>query len=88
MDIDNLYYIGRKIIQRKYPWIDDLIFTHRYDDDTEDHLWSLEIFANKDFKEQEVFLDKHEVEIETEMKSLFNMIGPKDYEKFDRVTIF
>lgn len=88
MDIDNLYYIGRKIIQRKYPWIDDIIYIHRYDDNNGDHLWSMEIFAKEEFKKKEVFLDKYEVEIETEMKSLFNMIGPKDYEKFDRVTIF
>ena len=88
MDVKHLYYLGRKVIQKKYPWIDDLIFYHRYDNEDTIEYWSLEIWPKPGFREKEVFLDKYEAEIENEMKSLFSMLGPKSYEQFDKVTIW
>ena len=87
MNVDNLYYIIRKIVQKKYPWINDVVITHRYDDEDR-FLYGVEIHADRKFKEQEIFMDRYEVEIEDELKSAFEMMGPERWERFDRVTIF
>jgi hypothetical protein len=47
----------------------------------------LEITPSKEFVDSEVFMDRHEVAVEDEMKSLFSMMGPEPNQMFDRVII-
>jgi len=85
MNVKSLYYIVRKVIEPKYPWIDDFTWTQFYDGGYE--YYSLEIIPKKEFQEASIFVDRYEVEIEDEMKSLFNMLGPEGHQKFHKVYI-
>ena len=85
MNVKSLYYIVRKVIEPMYPWIDDFTWSQFYDGGYE--YYSLEITPKKGFKEASIFWDRYEVEIEDEMKSLFKMLGPEGYQKFNRVYI-
>lgn len=85
MEIKSLYYIVRKVIVPKYPWIDDVVWTQSYYDGYENY--TLEITPKEGFRESEVYVDKYETEIENEMKSLFKMLNPLEYQRFDRVVI-
>lgn len=85
MDIKKLYYIVKKLILPKFPWIEDFVWLQFYSEGVE--YYSLEITANKEFAEQQVFMNKHEVEVEEEMKSLFNMLGPDNHQKFYKAYI-
>lgn len=86
MNVKDLYNVVEKLIMRKYPWIVDFEWnTYYYNDGI--NYWILEIFPSKEFRDKEIFMDKYEVEIEDEMKSLFKMLGPNSNEIFDRVFI-
>jgi hypothetical protein len=87
MDIDRFYLVVRKVLEKKYPWINDIVVTHDYDDDGR-HLFGLEVHVDKKFRDSEVFMDKHEVDVEDDVKSMFDMMGPEKWEKFNRVTLF
>lgn len=84
--VKSLYYIVRKVIVPKYPWIDDVVWTQSYYDGAENY--TLEITPKEGFRESEVYVDKYETEIEDEMKSLFKMLNPLEYQRFDRVVIY
>ena len=88
MDMDKFQHVVSKLLRKKYPWINDIIVTHDYDDEDGRHLYGLEVHADRDFVKSEVFMDKHEAEVETDAKSMFDMMGPNWWEKFDRVRIY
>lgn len=85
MNVKDLYNVVEKLIMKKYPWIVDFEWSTYFDDGI--NYWTLEIFPSKEFRDEEIFMDKYEVEIEDEMKFLFKMLGPNSNERFDRVFI-
>lgn len=87
MNIDVYYKVSRKVLEKKYPWINDIVITHDYDVDG-DHVFGLEVHVDKDFKENEIFMDKHEVDVERDAKAIFDMMSPQRWQKFDRVRLF
>ena len=85
MNIKLLYHVVRKVIEPKYPWIDDFVWTQFFDDGYE--YYSLEITPEEGFIKDKIFIDRYEVEIENQMKSLFEMLGPESHQKFYKVNI-
>lgn len=85
MEVKSLYYIVRKVIVPKYPWIDDVVWTKSYYDGYENY--TLEIWPKEGFRESEFYVDVLESVIEDEMKSLFKMLNPLEYQRFDDVVI-
>lgn len=75
----------RKVIEPKYPWIDDFVWTQFFHDGYE--YYSLEITPKEGFRKNNIFVDKYEVEIEKQMSSLFVMLGPEEHQKFYKVDI-
>ena len=85
MYIKLLYHIVRKVIEPKYPWIDDFVWTQFFHAGFE--YYSLEITPKEEFRKSEIFVDKYKTQIENEMKSLFAMLGPEAHQKFYKVDI-
>jgi hypothetical protein len=85
MWIKNLYQIVERLILPRFPWITDFVWSTHYHDGIT--YWTLEITPSKEFVDSEVFMDRHEVAVEDEMKSLFSMMGPEPNQMFDRVII-
>ena len=83
--IESLNNIVNKLILPKYPWIDRYEW-RVFSMDGYDY-YSLWINPVEGFKDSVIFLDKYEVEVEDEMKSLFAMLNPEPNQKFNRVEI-
>ena len=79
MDMDRFHRVISRVLEKKYPWINDIIVTHDYGEDGR-HLYGLEVHADRDFVEGEVFMDKHELDVEDDVKSMFDMMGPERWE--------
>ena len=85
MNLDMFYHVALTVLKKKYPWINDIVVTHTYDDFGRS-VYGLKVQADSKFKEEEVFLDKYEDPIERDVKGIFNMLEPFN-ERFDRVII-
>ena len=83
MNIDTLYYIVRKVIKPRFPWIDDFVWNTLIIDGWT--YYSLEITPVKDFPyERKRYVQEL---VADEMYPLFLAMGPERHEIFNGVVV-
>jgi len=85
MNIKSLNNVTRKILLPKFPWIED--FEWKFFTYDGYNYYTLEVIPEMEFTKSQIFMDRFEVEIEDEIKSLFQMLAPATNEKFNRVQL-